>query len=105
MYFHNNDTKESVWTIPKELQDIKDRIAAEQQQQAAVNSPSAVSKKSAMDAAMAATLAAYKPPPAAAANDINLVPLPDMPKQVVFRDKREAMEALKDLLKVRPHVS
>ena len=48
---------------------------------------------------MAATLAAYKPPPAAAANDINLVPLPDMPKQVVFRDKREAMEALKDLLK------
>ena len=45
---------------------------------------------------MAATLAAYKPtepkpqaPPQAAAN-----------KAVVFRDKREAMEALKELLKV-----
>ena len=48
-----------------------------------------------MDAAMAATLAAYKPPP-----DVKSVPLPDSPKQVVFRDKREAMEALKDLLKV-----
>ena len=29
VYYHNNDTKESVWTVPKELQDIKDRIEAE----------------------------------------------------------------------------
>ena len=29
VYYHNNDTKESVWTVPKDLQDIKDRIEAE----------------------------------------------------------------------------
>ena len=29
VFYHNNHTKESVWTIPKELQDIKDRIKAE----------------------------------------------------------------------------
>ena len=29
VFYHNNHTKESVWTIPKELQDIKDRIKAD----------------------------------------------------------------------------
>ena len=53
------------------------------------------SKTSALDAAMAATLAAYKPP-----EKQSLPALPPSPKPVVYRDKREAMEALKDLLKV-----
>ena len=48
-----------------------------------------------MDAAMAATLAAYKP-----TEQPKLPQLPASPKPIVFKDKREAMEALKDLLKV-----
>lgn len=44
---------------------------------------------------MAATLAAYKP------SEPRLPPsIPDIPRPQVYRDKREAMEALKDLLKV-----
>lgn len=30
LYFHNIETKESSWIIPKELQEIKDKIAAEE---------------------------------------------------------------------------
>ena len=29
VFYYNIHTKESVWTVPKELQDIKDRIKAE----------------------------------------------------------------------------
>ena len=46
---------------------------------------------------MAATLAAYKP---GDPKPLNIARPEEMPKQIVFRDKREAMEALKDLLKV-----
>lgn len=96
-YYHNNDTKESTWTIPKELQDIKDRMAGENGSEnllMSIPSPMGQSKTSALDAAMAATLAAYKPP-----EKQSLPALPPSPKPVVYRDKREAMEALKDLLK------
>lgn len=101
-YYHNNDTRESVWTIPKELQDLKDKIAAEQAAgvgsahvPVAPNSALASQAKSALEAAMAATLAAYKP----GEPKQPVQPKPESPKPVVFRDKREAMEALKDLLK------
>jgi len=98
VYYHNNDTKESVWVAPRELQDIKDRIAAEQGNGPGPAPPEvkALTKdqNSAMDAAMAATLAAYKP-----TEQPKLPQLPASPKPIVFKDKREAMEALKDLLK------
>lgn len=98
-YFHNNETKESTWVIPRDLQEIKDRIAAEGGDVVGledIHSPTGDQKKSsALDAAMAATLAAYKP----SEPKPNNIPRPDSPKPMVFRDKREAMEALKDLLK------
>jgi len=117
VYYHNNDTKESVWTVPKELQDIKDRIEAESKPKIAVasnlgggggggmlklssfamakddNVIDQMKKKSAMDEAMARTLEAMDDTPKV----INIVQRPAMP--LVFRDKREAMEALKDLLR------
>lgn len=30
VYYHNIETKESSWVVPKEFQDIKDQIAAEE---------------------------------------------------------------------------
>ena len=137
MYYHNNDTKESVWTVPKELQDIKDRIEAESKVYFATdilklshitlqpkitvapnlgggggggglggglklssfamakddNVIDQMKKKSAMDEAMARTLEAMDDVPKV----VNVVQRPVMP--LVFRDKREAMEALKDLLR------
>lgn len=45
-YYHNVNTKESRWTIPKELEELKARIAAEE------------------TATSAATVAAPLPPPA-----------------------------------------
>ena len=137
MYYHNNDTKESVWTVPKELQDIKDRIEAESKVYCATdilrlfhitlqpkitvapnlgggggggglggglklssfamakddNVIDQMKKKSAMDEAMARTLEAMDDVPKV----VNVVQRPVMP--LVFRDKREAMEALKDLLR------
>ena len=104
IYFHNTTTKESVWSIPKELQELKDKIAKEngekqqQQQSPAVKEPANEKDKSAMEAAMAATLAALisntnnkKDKPEA--------PAQQQPKQIVFKDKKEAMEALKTLLR------
>jgi len=100
-YFHNNITKESVWIIPRELQELKDRVAAEQNlvSSPATNSPNiSAPNKSALDASMAATLAAFKQ------NEPKLPSLPALPpiappKQIVYRDKKEAIEALKTLLK------
>jgi len=124
VYFHNNETKESVWTIPKELQELKEKIEAESKASQAPagagiklapmagliappsdptdrgpsSSPTISAKQSqasALESAMAATLAAMasqppkptKPEPPAAA------------RPMVFRDKKEAMEALKELLR------
>jgi len=124
VYYHNNDTKESVWTIPKDLQEIKDKIAAETKvassnqgggvglsiapglqmasglkiaSVAAMKEDNVIDqmkKKSAMDEAMAATLAAMATVPKALPQVVQRPALP-----LVFRDKREAMEALKDLLR------
>jgi len=29
-YFYNSDTKESVWVVPKELEDLKEKITQEE---------------------------------------------------------------------------
>jgi len=59
VYFHNNDTKESVWLIPRELQEIKDKIASEQKKSSSPAAAATAVNQSALDAAMAATLAAF----------------------------------------------
>ena len=58
------------------------------------------SSKSALDAAMAATLAAFKQSDPHKPANIALPPRIEPPKQIVYRDKKEAMDALKALLKV-----
>ncbi|XP_075974393.1 pre-mRNA processing factor 40 isoform X2 [Anticarsia gemmatalis] len=126
VYFHNIETKESSWIIPKELQEIKDKIAAEEAAQAALSaevtpsevplpsSPS-VGGSSALDEAMAKTLAAIDPSLA------NSIPIPEESKpeeiavppqgnnvdnsdqqpELQYKDKKEAIEAFKELLKDR----
>ena len=32
VYYHNVNTKESQWTIPKDLEDLKNKITAEEEQ-------------------------------------------------------------------------
>ncbi|CAH2076325.1 unnamed protein product, partial [Iphiclides podalirius] len=128
VYYHNIETKESSWVIPKELQEIKDRIAAEEIAQAALNadvppgevplpiSPNiSTSGSSALDEAMAKTLAAIDP------NLANNIPIPEeiKPEEIVapptvngsdsnepspelqYKDKKEAIEAFKELLRDR----
>ncbi|RXG72651.1 WW domain-containing protein [Armadillidium vulgare] len=85
-YYHNVNTKESRWTIPKELEDLKQKITEEVASEEA-------DKKSALDKAMAATLAAIEIPPKAPEE-----PAPQ-PKKLVFKDKKEAIEAFKEFLK------
>jgi len=125
-YYHNVETKESVWTIPKEMQDLKDTIEKENAVKAEKEKPSvgkdvglleepaekeeshsgndspataldkAEKASSALEAAMAATLASYKPgdnrPGGQGRHQ-------EPPRAMVFRDKREAMEAFKELLR------
>ncbi|CAH0771100.1 unnamed protein product [Bemisia tabaci] len=124
VYFHNVNTKESRWTIPEELDELKQKILADGldlpttnfQSSSAVNSPipiptgpmtqltPPVSSSSALDQAMAATLAAISAPsslkdedsnPGSASASRNGTPEP----KLVFKDKKEAIEAFKDLLK------
>ena len=127
VYYNNTETKESVWTIPEELRKIKERIAAEEGAKKGGNEPSkgadekkSEAEKSALEAAMAATLAALEQPaaaPAAAAaekasqkssdasNAANKKPPAaagpggKAENKIVFKDKKEAMEALKELLR------
>ncbi|GBP83838.1 Pre-mRNA-processing factor 40 homolog B [Eumeta japonica] len=128
VYYHNIETKESSWIIPKELQDIKDKIAAEEVVQMVSKtevlpitpgevplpgSPAVLTGTSALDQAMAKTLAAIDPTLA------NSIPIPDpiKPEEIdtpplapsaekaenelgaQFKDKKEAIEAFKELLK------
>eukprot|EP00092_Neocalanus_flemingeri_P017009 GFUD01018396.1.p1 GENE.GFUD01018396.1~~GFUD01018396.1.p1 ORF type:complete len:772 (-),score=299.87 GFUD01018396.1:2031-4274(-) len=124
VYFHNNETKESVWTIPKDLQDLKDKIEVESKasqasgaggiklapmsglmapsQPADITDSSSSptlsanqSQASALESAMAATLAAMASQPGKPAKPEP----PPAARPMVFRDKREAMEALKELLR------
>lgn len=125
LYYHNIETKESSWVVPAELQEIKDKIAAEEAAQAALNgdlppgevplpgSPAVPSTgSSALDEAMAKTLAAIDP------SIVGSIPIPDdiEPEDVAspaqapgeaadavaepqYKDKKEAIEAFKELLK------
>lgn len=79
---------------------------------AAAKEAEAAAKKSALEAAMAATLAAYAPLPVAKEKDsakdkaeVAQTQLKGMTVQkdgrVVFKDKKEAMEAFKNLLRDR----
>ncbi|XP_028162668.1 pre-mRNA-processing factor 40 homolog B isoform X7 [Ostrinia furnacalis] len=128
VYYHNIETKESSWVVPKELQEIKDKIAAEEAAQAALlaevtpaevplpGSPTVSSSGiSALDEAMAKTLASIDPSLA------NNIPIPEeiMPEEIVappmaggadsndqapefqYKDKKEAIEAFKELLRDR----
>merc|ERR1712226_621570 len=66
VYFHNTQTKESVWTIPPELAELKKKIEAENAAGGGSSAGGVASKatekeaKSALEAAMAATLAAME---------------------------------------------
>ncbi|CAH0581261.1 unnamed protein product [Chrysodeixis includens] len=127
VYYHNIETKESSWIIPKELQEIKDKIAAEEAAQAALSaevtpaevplpaSPSNQTGSSALDEAMAKTLASID------TNLANSIPIPEESKpeemslpmqgnnmdngelqpELQYKDKKEAIEAFKELLKDR----
>ncbi|XP_013178528.1 PREDICTED: pre-mRNA-processing factor 40 homolog A isoform X2 [Papilio xuthus] len=130
VYYHNIDTKESSWIIPTELQEIKDKIAAEEAAQAALNadippgevplpmSPATMqsnSGSSALDEAMAKTLAAIDP------NLANSIPIPEeiKPEEIVappqvngtdntdpnqdfpYKDRKEAIDAFKEMLRER----
>uniref|UniRef100_A0A1B6EA38 Pre-mRNA-processing factor 40 homolog B n=1 Tax=Clastoptera arizonana TaxID=38151 RepID=A0A1B6EA38_9HEMI len=119
-YYHNVTTKESRWTIPKELEDLKAKISAEdaaQKSNKAISggaqqsiSPPASNSSSALDQAMAATLAAISIPTPPLKNDedsnsnSNKGSAPGSrtgtpePK-LLFKDKKEAIEAFKELLK------
>jgi len=118
IYFHNVETKESVWTIPPELAELKEKLkvaggdkaapsndAAGKDEKAANGSSTEPTKpptkevadKSALDAAMAATLASM------GGGSASKEPVGDDTNEprVVFKDKKEAMEAFKDLLRER----
>ncbi|XP_045494619.1 pre-mRNA-processing factor 40 homolog A isoform X1 [Colias croceus] len=128
VYYHNIETKESSWVIPNELQEIKDKIAAEEAAQTGLNAelptgdvplPSSpatgTTGSSALDEAMAKTLAAIDPSLA------NAIPIPDeikpeeiaappqmnggdgseMTAEFQYKDKKEAIEAFKELLRDR----
>ncbi|KAL4715590.1 hypothetical protein ACJJTC_009216 [Scirpophaga incertulas] len=127
VYYHNIETKESSWVVPKELQDIKDKIAAEESAQTLniemppgevplPGSPvvTAPGGSSALDEAMAKTLAAIDPSLA------STIPIPEdiepeeiaippqstletgeQPSELQYKDKKEAIEAFKELLRDR----
>ncbi|PVD30955.1 hypothetical protein C0Q70_10231, partial [Pomacea canaliculata] len=138
VYYHNSQTKESCWTKPKELEELEEKIRAQESQttteegSAAVSSVPAVQSSapsSAIQQAMQATLAsiALPPPPSAVqkpalpaglppATVVNSAPVasakaqasssdesenetPAPKKEFVFRNKKEAIEAFKALLK------
>ncbi|KAG7155257.1 Pre-mRNA-processing factor 40 A-like [Homarus americanus] len=63
-YYHNVNTKESRWTVPKELEDLKTKISSEENASKTSTKSVPQDKKptSAMDQAMAATLAAIQVP-------------------------------------------
>lgn len=128
IYYHNINTKESRWVIPPELEEIKKKIAAEELKTPSIRTPDVASpaatvnsganspataspsSKSALEAAMAATLAAISlPNPAPKEQEQESKPTPptnenkesrnSTPEPKVFKDKKEAMEAFKELLK------
>lgn len=113
-YFHNVETKESVWTIPPELAELKEKIKTDNSAKssddksnaAAVVSEEAkaakeAAEKSALETAMAATLASMAPKEGNKNSQENVAKSAASEPRVVFKDKKEAMEAFKDLLRER----
>jgi len=120
IYFHNVETKESVWSIPPALAELKEKLKQDGGGDKSAPSNDAASKdekpangssaeepakpkpdkeaadKSALDAAMAATLASMGAPPPKETSDKDT-----NDPRVVFKDKKEAMEAFKVLLTER----
>ncbi|CAL1528741.1 unnamed protein product [Lymnaea stagnalis] len=114
VYYHNAVTKESRWTKPKELEELEALIVASTPVQPPSNSPSSIRSEpsSAIEQAMQATLASIElpPPPTVAAPVQQMPDAPTEPaieekeepqkKEVyVFKNKKEAIEAFKCLLK------
>ncbi|XP_076461336.1 pre-mRNA-processing factor 40 homolog A-like isoform X2 [Babylonia areolata] len=128
VYYHNSQTKESCWTKPKELEELEEKIRAQESKaEDSIPMPStqASAPSSAIQAAMEATLASISlpPPPSAAAASKPDAPAaappvtattkpakesessesegeaPPPKKEYHFRNKKEAIEAFKALLK------
>lgn len=126
-YYHNVNTKESRWTIPKELEELKSKLASKEPNTSADHigipvpagsnagkhstPPPSGGSSSALDQAMAATLAAINipTPPSKIDEDSNSQHANSAPEsrtgtpepKLNFKDKKEAIEAFKDLLKER----
>nr|CAG4642508.1 EOG090X064W [Evadne anonyx] len=116
-YYHNVTTKESRWVIPPELGELKTKMASEEKAKTTLNgqaapevkpSPAAESSRapiSALDQAMAATLAAITvPSPQNDSMDVKESPGSDSRNstpepRAIFKDKKEALEAFKELLR------
>ncbi|ESO98511.1 hypothetical protein LOTGIDRAFT_174239 [Lottia gigantea] len=117
VYYHNAQTKESKWTKPKELEDLESIPPV-----APVLVPPVLPKSapsSAIEQAMQATLASIELPPAAGTATKNSgaapvavevedssssseeEPPPKKEAPLVFKTKKEAIEAFKSLLKER----
>ncbi|XP_067952086.1 pre-mRNA-processing factor 40 homolog A-like [Watersipora subatra] len=103
VYYHNSITKESKWTKPKELELLEQNI----QSGAAPAKPGG----SAIEAAMQATLASIALPPSQTSSPAATVDRPSSEsssdeddtkkssKPLTFANKKEAMDAFKQLLK------
>ncbi|XP_073949464.1 pre-mRNA processing factor 40 [Choristoneura fumiferana] len=124
LYYHNIETKESSWVVPPELQEIKDKIAAEEAAHMALNgdlppgevplpgSPATpAGGSSALDEAMAKTLASIDPAlvssipipediePEDVASPAQALDIAEPVAEPQYKDKKEAIEAFKELLK------
>merc|ERR1711973_703866 len=116
-YYHNVTTKESRWVIPPELGELKTKMASEEKAKSTLNGQAAPEAKpstttetarapiSALDQAMAATLAAITvPSPQNDSMDVKESPGSDSRNSTpeprgIFKDKKEALEAFKELLR------
>ncbi|CAG2236872.1 PRP40 [Mytilus edulis] len=122
VYYHNTETKESRWTKPKELEELEamskqdkntghDTTDSSAKSTTAPNQPSKPS--SAIQAAMEATLASIELPPPnsgitqpadadtaeSSSESEEERPVKKEQAPLVFRNKKEAMEAFKNLLR------
>ncbi|KRZ16972.1 Pre-mRNA-processing factor 40 -like protein B [Trichinella pseudospiralis] len=90
VYYHNRDTKESVWTIPHELDELKRLVEAEQLLKES-------KPQSDIERAMQATLEsiAMQGPMLGA----DLEKSTEKPVEEVYKDKKEAADAFRELLK------
>lgn len=115
VYFHNIQSKESRWTIPKELEDLKnamiesrEREAAEKQKEIDKNIAEGTQHPVSSNGNVTKAndnLASIQLP----GHEVNLeMPEVDekeeeekvvIPKPIVYKDKKEALEAFKDLLR------